>query len=188
MDNQQLEDIFSRHKDAIVRHLTILTRNPTLSEDLAQDTFIKFANYDHTDSEIIPHLYRIASQLAIDWFRKNGRRKKVFSDIMVDFLENTDKPEQKKTTCPFEIIRDRHALQLLRRQTAQNDKKEELEEVELIMEKFLNEKERMALTLFADGWSCADIAKEAGAHENTVKSWMYSGRQKIKRALKAASK
>jgi RNA polymerase sigma-70 factor (sigma-E family) len=60
-----LQDVFERHHPAILRLCTLLTRDPTVAEDLAQEAFVRVAPKAGTLSaeEIRPYLRRVVVNL-----------------------------------------------------------------------------------------------------------------------------
>ena len=73
---QALEELFGRYERPLVRYLQRLTRDADVAEDLFQDAFLRaYANLRAFDPRrpFRPWLYRIATNLALDWLRRQGR-------------------------------------------------------------------------------------------------------------------
>lgn len=70
--------------DKIYRYCYFRLHDRELSEDITQETFLRyFASYRHTDSvSMLKYLYTIARNLCIDEYRRDGKRKE----------EQTDRP------------------------------------------------------------------------------------------------
>jgi RNA polymerase sigma-70 factor, ECF subfamily len=71
-----LEELFSRYERPVVRYLQRLTHDADVAEDLFQDAFLRaYANLRAFDPRrpFRPWLYRIATNAALDWLRRQGR-------------------------------------------------------------------------------------------------------------------
>jgi len=67
---------YTQHGPRLVRHLTTMTRDPALAEDLAQDAFVRLAREleaGRTPDSVGAWLHRVATNLAIS----HGRRAQV---------------------------------------------------------------------------------------------------------------
>ncbi|MCA9352643.1 RNA polymerase sigma factor [Patescibacteria group bacterium] len=70
---EQFMEYYEKYADDIFRFCMVKTRNRSKSLDITQDTFMKFWEYIIADKDIEnerPLLYRIASNLVIDSYRK----------------------------------------------------------------------------------------------------------------------
>ena len=73
-------ELVDRHQTEILRYLRRLTGDPTVAEDLFQDTFLRaFGRFSRlrTDSNHRAWLYRIATNLFLNHRRARGRRHEV---------------------------------------------------------------------------------------------------------------
>lgn len=70
----------SEQYDKLLRYCYMRVRNQSLAEDITQDAFAKFyeSTSYHNQGKELPYLYTIASNLCIDYYRK---QKDVISDI-----------------------------------------------------------------------------------------------------------
>jgi RNA polymerase sigma-70 factor (ECF subfamily) len=71
----KLELLFDRHYAAILRYFQYLTRNPSLSEDLAQEVFLRVLKYRHTyqaGGNFRAWLYQIARNVYTSQAGKTG--------------------------------------------------------------------------------------------------------------------
>ena len=77
-EEKAFETLLLRHKDRIYRFICMKVRDNALAEDIFQDTFIKIVrtlkagNYNE-EGKFLPWALRIAHNLVIDFFRKNGK-------------------------------------------------------------------------------------------------------------------
>lgn len=70
---QSFLESFDAYNDAIFRFCLVKTSNKELSEDLTQETFMRYWQYLKDGKEMKntrSFLYTIASNLVIDWYRK----------------------------------------------------------------------------------------------------------------------
>ena len=81
-NEQAFEVLLMRHKDKIYRSIYHKIREREIAEDIFQETFVKIiqtlklGNYNE-EGKFLPWAMRIAQNLVIDYFRKNGRMKLV---------------------------------------------------------------------------------------------------------------
>lgn len=175
IDNDRMTDIFLKYQAAIERFITGLTRDWEVAKDLTQETFVKFARYRHKDSEVKPHLYRIAKTLVIDWIRYQKRsRVKFVSDNVI--LES-DRGER-------DIRKNKRRIEAMAKYNERV--RDDLEWVHYFMDQ-LDDDTRTALNLFAEGRSYEEIGEMLNQPRSTVKNWIYEGRQKLRAAFYAAS-
>ena len=79
---QAFEVLLMRHKDKIFRSIYNKIRDRELAEDIFQETFVKvintlkLGNYNE-EGKFLPWAMRIAQNLVIDHFRKEGRMRMV---------------------------------------------------------------------------------------------------------------
>jgi RNA polymerase sigma-70 factor (ECF subfamily) len=82
-DASCLATLFERHHRAVYRFCLQMTRQPSLSEDLTQDVFLKIlrrARSFRGDGSFKAWLFNIARNLTLDSLRKAGRR----NDLSID--------------------------------------------------------------------------------------------------------
>jgi RNA polymerase sigma-70 factor (ECF subfamily) len=71
--SRSFETIFQTYRPAIGRYLTGMVRDAALAEDLCQDTFVSAYNglpNLHDEAQLVPWLYRIATNKAISALRR----------------------------------------------------------------------------------------------------------------------
>lgn len=156
-------EAYEMYADAIFRYCKIQTSDHQLALDLAQDTFTKTWEYLSAGKkvdQIRPFLYKVATNLIIDYRRK----KKSYSlDAMLevetfDIKDSVDATERHETI--FDATRARDALSTL------------------------DEKYRDVLTLrYIDDLSIKEIAEITGASENATSVKIHRGLEKLKTVL-----
>jgi len=149
--------LVQRHQAAVRRFLLHQTLgNAALSDDLAQETFLKA--YTHLDqyrggAAFLTWLLRIAYNQFYDHTRKRGRQSAIIS---------RDQASSSSSSSSSDLHMDIYrALALLR------------------------DEERLCITLqLVDGYPLADIAQITGMPEGTVKSHLSRGKEKLSTYLK----
>lgn len=150
------EKVVKEHQEAIRRlFLNLTLGDEMLSDDLAQDTFIKAYNNWNTFkmlSSVRTWLFRIAYNTFYDY----RRGLKMTSDI-----DNLSIPQNANT--------DNNTLKL---------------DIYQAM-KLLSENERLCVTLaLVEGYSMKEVSKITEMTENTVKSHIHRGKEKLSTYLK----
>lgn len=160
-DRDGFASLVDRHKDAVVNYLARLTGDRDRAEDLAQETFLRLwrsAGSYVEQGYLRAFLFRIATNLV----RSEERREKRFR-LLLPFLRWRDHAEP---SAPSGLL-----LQELHREVAGA--------VAALPLRY-----RVPLVLHEiEGWSYADIARELGCREGTVKSRIHRGRQHLRQKL-----
>lgn len=160
-DREAFAALVDRHKDAVVNYLARLTGDRDRAEDLAQESFLRLWRSAASYAELgylRAFLFRIATNLV----RSEERREKRFR-LLLPFLRWRDHDEP--------AARSGLLLQELHREVA--------EAVAALPLRY-----RVPLVLHEiEGWSYADIARELGCREGTVKSRIHRGRQHLRQTL-----
>lgn len=160
-DRDAFADLIDQHKDGVVGYLTRLTGDRDRAEDLAQETFLRLfrSAAAYTEQGLLrAYLFRIATNLV----RSEERREKRLR-LLLPFLGGGRHAEP---TAPSGLLR-----QELQRKVASAVTQ-------------LPMRYRVPLVLHEiEGWSYADIAREIGCREGTVKSRIHRGRQRLKEQL-----
>ena len=163
-DGEAFAQLYERYFDGIYRYIYIRLGNQSEVEDLTQEVFVKALEaigcYKERNLPFAAWLFRIAHNLVIDYFRKQGKVEKVpLEDDMI--LVSKSNP----------------ALAAER----------ELEIEELInhVEK-LSPAQREVISLrFGAELSVAEAAKVLGKNEGTVKALQYNGIVALRKMLVA---
>lgn len=156
-DRQAFGKLVVRYQSPIRRFFLHLTAgDASLSDDLAQDTFVKaFLNIERFRgaSAFSTWLYRIAYNVFFDYTRRHRPN---------DDIEPTEALEHRSSDTDHNARMD--VYDALRR---------------------LGEKERTCVTLqLVDGYPLEDIARITGMAVGTVKSHLFRGKQKLTTFLK----
>jgi len=84
-DEACIDELIGRHKDKVYTYILLIVKNPTLAEDIFQDTFIKVirslrkGNYQDK-GKFLSWMLRIAHNLIIDHYRKQKLLNTVSND------------------------------------------------------------------------------------------------------------
>lgn len=84
-DHNAFERIFHRYKSKMAQNAVRVLRSSELSQDLVQELFIRLweqRSKIDTDKTLGAYLYKIASNLAHDYFRKAGRDQKLREQLL----------------------------------------------------------------------------------------------------------
>ncbi|HEU4544088.1 MAG TPA: RNA polymerase sigma factor [Jiangellaceae bacterium] len=76
-----LDQVVLEHRPRIYRYLLSMARNPDMAEDLTQETFLRAMRGLGSLQEraaLVAWLYRLATNVFIDWVRAEGRRRLVY--------------------------------------------------------------------------------------------------------------
>lgn len=90
-NHQQFLELYDAHADAIFRHCYFKVSDRELALDMAQQTFMQLWVYMKGDKPIEKPkslLYRIAGNLAIDWYRK--KKSESLENLMDSGYEPSD--------------------------------------------------------------------------------------------------
>ncbi|WP_277014306.1 RNA polymerase sigma factor [Flavobacterium lindanitolerans] len=96
-DHTAFEMVFLHYKSQMARNALRLLKSPDLAEDLVQELFIKLweqRSKIDTERTLGSYLYRIASNLAYDYFRKSVREHRV-QDSLYEVSKGTYEPIEK---------------------------------------------------------------------------------------------
>src|SRR5947207_3246722 len=75
-DEAAFTAVVEERKDSLVNYLTHVTRSRDRAEEIAQDAFVRFYRsgwVTRTDEQLVPYLFRIATNLSISQLRREKR-------------------------------------------------------------------------------------------------------------------
>lgn len=160
-NNQVFNEFYAQYVEKLYNYFYYRTQSEFFSDDLTQQTFIKFWQYRHSLNSEIPadvQLYYKARIVYIDWLRKEAYRRKL---------------NEKLSEQPNEV------------ETAgwQNDNHPDTEKLQRAI-KTLPEKRRKALSLFyLEGYSYKEIAEMLDISVKTVNNHIYQGLAQLRKIL-----
>ncbi|HEX6329417.1 MAG TPA: RNA polymerase sigma factor [Jiangellaceae bacterium] len=77
-----LGQVVLEHRSRIYRYLLSMARDPDVAEDLTQETFLRALQglgSLRDRAALVPWLYRLATNVFIDWVRAEGRRRLAYA-------------------------------------------------------------------------------------------------------------
>lgn len=162
-DRAAFETVYTTYYAPIYRYLYVRTRNKELSEDLAQDTFLKayasIGSFTPTRSHPLAYLYTIARNTLID-----SRRKRRVERVGDEFLESV--PDTAPHAEAQAAASEEHAV-LLEHLRRLSD-----EQQEVITMKFMAE------------LSTAEIAEITGKRADALRQTLSRGLRALRRQIK----
>lgn len=157
----EVQEIYQRYVNDVYRYLFSLCRDRSLAEDLTQDTFIKIfgAFDDHPPVSIKAWLFKVAYHTFIDYLRKNKNVQPASPEI-VNHMESGASAE---------------AL------VVKKDEKADLyEHLDL-----LKPEHKQAILLYdLQGYSLQEASLKMDVNINTLKSYLFRGRGKLKTLMR----
>lgn len=165
-DREAFARLVDRYKDPLVNYLTRLAGCRSRAEDLAQEAFLRVfqraADYDE-QGKLQAFLYRVATNL----LRSEERRARRWR-LLEPFLANGSTNGHHAAWAPA-------AEPVLAREV----REQVAAAVTALPLRF-----RVPLVLFeVEGWSYADIARQVGCREGTVKSRIHRSKLRLRRRL-----
>lgn len=163
--------VVQRYGERIYNYIRRMVKHPQDAEDLTQEVFVRaFANLHQFDgrSQMSTWLFRIASNLCIDHFRRRKRRPE---------FQSLTRDEEDQEMAEYELPDERlDPLDSLLRQ--------ELRQVVEQAVENLPPKLRTVLLLYdVEGLPYEEIAQVVGIPLGTVKSRLFMARTQVKRAV-----
>ena len=172
-DYDAFDEIVARYKDEIYTYIRRMISNRDDAEDLAQEVFVRaFASIKsfRRESNLRTWLYKIATNLCIDKYRRKGVEKQ-----FVTSLERED-PEDEEPN-PIDIPDNKY----------DPERMYEHSELQMEIQKALlklPEKQRAVILLFdLEGMSYEEIAKVVDCPVGTVKSRLFNARLQLRKLL-----
>ncbi len=161
-DRGAFSDLIDRHKNMLVNYLTRLTGCRDRAEEYAQEAFLRLyqsASRYHEQGQLLPYLYRIATNLV----RSDERKKRRWLFLSSAFSRNGhgDEPSPHSQLLAAEIK----------------------EQVHLALSNLPTHYRAPLILREIEDWSYQDIAKAVGCREGTVKSRINRGRSQLRELL-----
>lgn len=153
------EELVRRYHTGLIIHCERLVNDRDEGEDIAQEAFVRaylqLDQFDPDKARFSTWLYRIATNLAIDFLRKQKRR------INVEDIEVVA-----ETTMPTFL---------------EDEQKHEVHQAVLAL--MPPEYRKVIEAYYWRGKSYQEIADEAGVPLNTVRTWLHRAKQQLKEQL-----
>ena len=163
-DTSSFGELYERFFDQIYRYVSFKTGSPSEAEDITGEVFVRMLESIHKfkwqGHPFSSWLFRIAHNLVVDHFRRNGKRNVVSLD---------------NTTINVEAVAvdvDNHI-----------DTEMSMDEVRKAMVGLTGLQKEVISLRFAAGLSVAETAEAVGKKENAVKALQHAGLKKLRRLL-----
>ena len=173
-DDAAFSEIIGRYKGKLYNYILRMTSDAEDAEDLTQEVFIRmYSSLDsfRKQSSLNTWLFRIASNICIDAYRRNKKHKAIaYSLDEPAFGEDNSEGSHEAPDSSYEphriFMRVEAAGQI---ETALKKLPEKLREVVLLFD--------------VEGISYEEIAQIAGCPLGTVKSRLFNGRAQLRKLL-----
>ena len=168
-DVTAFEQLYDRHSRAVYGLVLRILQQAGTAEEVVQDVFLQLwrnaAQYDSSRGPLVPWLFTLARNRALDTLRLKSERQRRREDQTEEFPSVVSAPEYEK----------------------QLDEKRRAEKVRALMAS-LNPQQKKAIELaYFEGLSQSEIAASLKEPLGTVKSWIRNGLLRLKEGLQATS-
>ena len=174
-DYEAFDEIVARYKDGIYNYIWRMISNRDDVEDLAQEVFVRAFAAIRTyrrESNLHTWLYRIATNLCVDKYRRDGLERRLIAPLE---WEELGSEQPKDTDLPDSTYDPQRVCERIELQA----------EVQKALSK-LPEKLRAAILLYdLEGMSYEETAEALGCPVGTVKSRLFNARMQLRDILKA---
>ena len=166
-DANSLAQLYDRFYDRIFRYVSFKIGNVSEAEDITEEVFLRLlksiSSFKFKGSPFSSWLFRIAHNLVVDYFRKNGRKQIQPLDDAVMIPD------------PFSPDLDhRLDVNLLMRQ------------VNVAMEKLTDLQKEIITLRFVGQLSVRETAEAVGKNESAVKALQHAGIRNLRRGMNVA--
>jgi RNA polymerase sigma-70 factor, ECF subfamily len=169
-DDRAFDEIVRRHKNRIYSYVCRMTHDAPDAEDLTQEVFLRAYQSIHrfrADAAVDTWLYRIATNLVIDRFRRNKRALPQWEPLDEDDDTLGSLPDTSRDNDPEATLALDELQQQVRKAVST-----------------LPPKLRGAVVLHdIEGLSYEEAAEALGCPVGTVKSRLFNGRNLLRRKL-----
>jgi len=160
-DAQALAEIYDRYAESIYRYLWRFLGDAVLAEDLTSEVFVKLLAVLDTKRAPCHHLqgwlYRVARNLAMDWFREQARSKTLALDE--ELVDGGESPSS--------------AL----------EKEENHQQLRWAISKLTASQQQVILLRFGEGLKLEDVARIMDKSEGSIKLLQYRATRRLKKLL-----
>ena len=165
-DQSSFALLYERFFDQIFRYVSFKTGSPTEAEDITGEVFVRMIESIHRfkwqGHPFSSWLFRIAHNLIVDYFRRNGKKALVPLGGAADNLQSAQVDVDSRIDVEL-------AMEEIRRAMAA-----------------LTDLQRDVISMrFAGGLSVAETARAIGKKDNAVKALQHAGLKKLRKTLAA---
>jgi RNA polymerase sigma-70 factor (ECF subfamily) len=160
-DGQALAKIYDRYAEPIYRYLYRYLGNAAQAEDLTSEVFLKLLNVLNTPRAPRDHLqgwlYRVAHNLAMDWFRQRAKDENLVSNEVLLEEDNS----------PLAELEERQTRGRLR----------------AAIRELTVDQQRVLLLRFGQGYKIAETSQLMGKSEGAVKILQHRAIRRLRKLL-----
>lgn len=160
-DAQALTEVYDRYAKAIYRYLYRYLGNAAQAEDLTSEVFVRLLQSLNTAraprDRLQGWLYRVAHNLAMDWFRRQGRMTEVPLDM--ELAVDADSPPR--------------AL----------EERQSQEQVRAAVRQLTIDQQRVIVLRFGEGFKLAEVARLMEKSEGAIKTLQYRAIKRLGKLL-----
>ncbi|PRO65908.1 RNA polymerase sigma factor SigX [Alkalicoccus urumqiensis] len=169
---EEFERLYSAYHQQLFQYVFYLVRSRETAEELVQEVYIKvlnsFESFEGKSSEKT-WLYSIAKHVAIDWIRRQSRKKRKFEGKEYEWSEREFEIEDKQPL-PEDIVMQ----------------KEEIQQVYRMLEKCTADQQQVMILRYVQSLSIAECADILGWSESKVKTTQHRALKALQKQLKSA--
>ncbi|SES36479.1 RNA polymerase sigma factor SigX [Salipaludibacillus aurantiacus] len=169
---EEFERLYETYHHQLFQYLFYLVRSRETAEELVQEVYIKVLNSYETfegKSSEKTWLYSVAKHVAIDWIRKQTRKKRKSDGKEYEWTEREFEVED-RAPLPEEII----------------VQKDEVQQVYRMLEKCSEDQQQVVLLRFVQSLSISETAEILGWTESKVKTTQHRAIKTLKKHLEKA--
>lgn len=160
-NTQALAEIYDRYAEPIYRYLYRLLGDAAEAEDLTSEVFLKLLQALDTSKaprdRLLGWLYRVARNLAMDWFRREGKRKTLSLDE--ELVANGDSPSA--------TVEERQVRQRLRKSISE----------------LAPSQQQVILLRFGEGLKVSEVSRLMGKSEGAVRVLQHRAVKRLSKLL-----
>jgi RNA polymerase sigma-70 factor (ECF subfamily) len=160
-DTQALAEVYDRYAEAIYRYLYRLLRDANEAEDLTSEVFLKLLQVLGTPraprDRLQGWLYRVAHNLAMDWFRREGARKTL--ELNEELVANGDSP------------------------SAAVEERQFHQQLGMALSKLTSGQQQVILLRFGEGLRIADVSRLMGKSEGAIRVLQHRAVKRLSKLL-----
>jgi RNA polymerase sigma-70 factor (ECF subfamily) len=152
-DEAKFENFYNEHSRPLWAYVCRVANSQEIADDVVQESFLRFlgASFARADFNEKAYLYRIATNLVYDYFRRNSREIKRQTAFVSDKIEDASSCE------PFSVER----------------------EIAEVFDKLKLQERALLWLAYVEGYQHAEIAEMLGLKSLSVRVLLFRARRKL---------
>lgn len=171
LDSQALAEVYDRYAEPIYRYLFRYLGDAAQAEDLTGEVFLRLLQALGTRraprERIDAWLYRVAHNLAMDWFRQRRKHGNLSLHERPDELEREELSGVRQEELPWQVL----------------VKNQEEEQLRTALHRLTPEQQQVLLLRFGEGLKPAEVGALMGKSEGAIKVLQYRAVKRLKKLL-----